>query len=172
MFGRPNRMVLMQLVRRAFWAIMLAAHTPAWLAALGLRAGGNEEFDALRTAGLTLSQVLFVLALIEVRWLRLKPGRRTWLVLLLSIALLHAGVVERTLRDAPHAELAIPAEVGFLACIAAVVAVAYVFRIGRSSGDGVRPRLSRLTLQSLQAYLPPRFLLLVSAVSVNRAPPA
>lgn len=157
---------------RLFWGLMLAAHTPAWLGTCGLL--GPDGFDAARGFFLTLSQLLFVLKLTDVPWLRVSSSRRTWVTLTVSIALLHAGALQRLLVEQSATPPALPVGV---TVTATVVAFACGVRrvLQRQAGAAVRSMRATwraVRAQVLQAVLPPRHLLLTRAISVNRAPPA
>jgi hypothetical protein len=147
---------------------MLLAHTPGWLAALGIGAA-SPSADAVRGLVLTASQVFFLLKLANWRWLRIGSDRRTRLVVLLVILLLHAGVVARVCGG--HGWDALPAELAAALGVAAGI-VAGGRIVGRAAGRRHRAAPVRLALQRLStALLPPRYLLLARACRVNRAPP-
>lgn len=81
---------------RAFWAMMLLFHAPATLAAL-MSLGGGESAGLSQCLLLLTSNLFFIFELIFVSSLRLLQDRRCALVLLLIIALIHTGIIERGL---------------------------------------------------------------------------
>lgn len=83
--------------QRAFWAFMFLAHMPGWASAAGCAHFGEGVFEPTRCLILTFSQILFLLKLLDVGWLRLPTDGRIWLIVCVSFALLHARVVPRVL---------------------------------------------------------------------------
>ena len=87
--------------RRLFWLSMFLLHAAA-LPALWSASGGEAEFTVRlsllsRLVGLTVSAGFFALKIIDVSWLRLKPGWRSGVAAVVIIALLHVGVVDRAI---------------------------------------------------------------------------
>jgi hypothetical protein len=162
------------IVPKLFWVSMLACHMPAWIGACASALDG--EFRLLGCAGLTLTQAFFVLKLADVRWLRFGADRRTTVGLVAVVALLHAGVLERTVGHVAEAELAGEFAVlsGGLATAAALLLRAVRSPERRRAHHAAR-RARVATQHALsairQAFLPARHLLLERACLVNRAPP-
>ena len=78
---------------------MHVAALPVAVSALAAPADiASKAVTGLRFAGLVLSIVAFVLKIIDVRWLRIKPGWRSIILALLVIGLLHVGVIERAMH--------------------------------------------------------------------------
>lgn len=87
--------------RRVFWFCLLLLHVPAVPSVWEEVAAGGDAapfWAVLRLAGLCASAVFFVLKVIDLPWLRLKPGPRAAVTAVLIVALLHVGVVERTIQ--------------------------------------------------------------------------
>ncbi len=82
---------------RAFWAMMLLFHAPATLAALMSLGSGGEAIGISQCLLLLTSNVFFIFELIFVSSLRLLKDRRSALVFMLIVALIHVGVIERGL---------------------------------------------------------------------------
>jgi len=176
MFAAWADLMTGQRLGRAFWALMLAVHTPAWLGSCDLGGWAPQRGDLLRCLLLTLSQVLFLLKLAGVPWLRFTATRRTWLALGLALALLHAGVASRALHDETT-----PLASGLSAVLnlplAAGIAGAMILR-RHYGARGVGPARQSLWLalrpaltDPRQAFLPPRNWLLARTCLPNRAPP-
>ncbi len=162
---------------RLFWALMLLAHAPAWLTIITERSAPPDAGTLIRWLLLTLSQVFFLLKLLDVPWLRLPADRRALLAVTLAFALLHGDVAARVLREGPARDTAVMltflAEGAVLLTGAALARV--VLRVAVLSPRGERSR-SRNRWRAVRAWLsastpPPRFLLLARACRVNRAPP-
>lgn len=87
---------------RVFWLALLLMHVaalPMATAALSAPADiASRAVTGLRFVGLILSIVVFVLKIIDVRWLRIAPGWRSVVLAVLVIGLLHVGVVERAMH--------------------------------------------------------------------------
>jgi hypothetical protein len=161
---------------RAFWAFMLLLHAPAWWATCGTWIT-TGDVQLLQSGVLSASLVLFLLKLLDVRWLRLPCNRRAYLGVTVAILLLHGDVARR---------LAVPdREPDFVTCATIVAGLTAaqlaVFRV-RLWGvlHAVRPRaarrrgreaLNQLLLRVEQLGLSPRCLLRVCPCPVNRAPP-
>ena len=161
---------------RAFWVLMLVAHTPGWLAACGAGGGAGPHFDVWRWALLTASQLLFVLKVVDVRWLRLPRERRAWLTVAVAVALLHADVVRQYAGADGSRTAPVCATVAVAAAAALGLRRTHVRRLletlhPRALHRRLRARLHLRLTDAERAWLPPRYLLLLRACRVNRAPP-
>ena len=101
--GQRNRMVRRVAAcfsaGRLFWLSMFLVHAAA-LPALWSASGGEADFAVRlslwsRLVALTASAGFFALKIIDVSWLRLKPGWRSGVAAVVVIALVHVGVVDR-----------------------------------------------------------------------------
>ncbi len=82
-------------LRKPFWLLMLAAHAPALLGAW--RSVMATGLDAERLGGcliLTLSMLFFALKARDIPLLRLRTGRRSFVVACIVAALLHVNVLQ------------------------------------------------------------------------------
>ena len=97
--SKPNRWLSAD---RLFWCSMLVVHAaalPAVWGSVALAGGSDGEVVALvRLLGLLASSAFFVLKLVDVSWLRLKPGWRSMATAILLIGLLHVGVLDRAVE--------------------------------------------------------------------------
>jgi hypothetical protein len=161
---------------RAFWAFMLLLHAPAWWATCGtwITAGDTH---LLQSGVLSASLLLFLLKLLDVRWLRLPRNRRAYLGATVAILLLHGDVARRMAAQDRDTDGVTYAEI-VVALTAAQLAVLQ-FRVRRAS-RATRPRaarrlvrevLNRLLQHVAELGLSPRCLLMVCPCPVNRAPP-
>ena len=162
---------------RAFWVAMFLLHVPGLLAALeALLTGSTPELflAGLRVAGLSLSASFFVLKMIDVRWLRLRPGWRSLVTAVIATAVLHVGVLERAVES----ELACsPAHVGVVLFVGAAGQVARLERRLRALNDALprrhtrKPALDLCWQRALVYLLPLPLLAYVPSYSGPRAPP-
>ena len=155
---------------------MMIVHAPPWVALCGLGLCGGDRFDALGCLTLTISQLFFLLKLADPPWLRLVRGRRMWITMTLSVALLHTGAVQQLLLNeaaAARADMALPIAAEFPAVVAGFACVLRrVEGIRPSSARSQRrPALGLVYARVLQPYPPLRFLLLARSCAVSRAPP-
>ncbi len=158
--------------RRVFWLVMMAGHAPALVMAWrGVLAGDGS---LLRLIVLAASEVVFLLKLLDVAWLRIGRGWRGNLAVIMGIVLLHAGVLRQLVVhgiDNPNAWCVL--FVGSGSTALGYFAVRRPRPVVRSRPPRrVCPSIRELLARSATALLPPRYLLLVRACSVNRAPPA
>lgn len=162
---------LTALVWRLFWTIMLLGHAPATIEAIW---GGEpgSPISIPRIAILLLAQLLFILKIVDVRWLRVQNSRRTWLAICIGVALLHAGAIPHDggwfAEDLSWQTLTATALSTLYFAICIVIAFQQTAPRAIRGRDHTRWRLTLLAL--LKAALPPRFLML-SAVPIHRAPP-
>lgn len=160
---------------RGFWLCMVLAHLPACLATL--RAAGAGEFDALRWFLLVGSQVLFLLKIADVRWLRLPRRGRALLAVLVAGVLLHGDVVRRwvTTDSAPSVPSSAVVLAGGVLLLGTGEAltrrVARLVRVRRAAAAN-RARLTQMFDRC--ACLPRSHpaTVLLKTVRVGRAPPA
>ncbi|MCK6457351.1 MAG: hypothetical protein L6Q92_12585 [Phycisphaerae bacterium] len=76
-------------IRRIFWLLMIGSHLPT-IAGVWLAVGGDAAIDPVRLFGLVAALSFFALKLFDVHWLRFRHSPRTWVVLALVLALVHA----------------------------------------------------------------------------------
>lgn len=93
---RGNRLGLW--LRRAFWGGLLALHAAP--VAASWNAAWIADVDAAVAAQIRLAMLLgsiafFILKVMDVPWLRLRPGRQSAAASLVVLALLHYGVIDR-----------------------------------------------------------------------------
>ncbi len=160
--------------RRLFWGVMVLGHAPALLLAWrGLVVG---EASALRLAVLAVSEIVFILKLFDVAWLRVRGGRGGVLAVTMAVVLLHAGVLRQVAVrgiDNPNAWCVLFVGSGAAAArrrLPQSLNPTATSCSRRHSRHRRRAAWSALAAFAT-AWLPPRFLLLRRAVSVNRAPP-
>jgi hypothetical protein len=86
--------------RRLFWFGLLVAHWGAIpsLAGGSIARGAIDAEWLFRAAGLLASLGFFVLKILDVPWLRVRPGWRAAISAAVVVLLLHVGVVERFAR--------------------------------------------------------------------------
>ncbi len=173
---QPNRLVC-RLIRAA-WLIILLGHIPATIQAWSSwLSSASSAGDLFRCLTLTPTVVLFILKVIDVRWLRVARDGQGLLCMTLAVALLHAGVIQRMSSHLPDLETsAIEATLagGLLAVLAGAVNRMRRFEFGdcRKVRRRTHADLVCILNRELFALLRPRFELLARARGVNRAPPA
>lgn len=155
---------------------MVLSHLPAWIATSDFWTASGDHAHLLRWVLLTLSQLYFVLKYVDAPWLRLSSEHRALVALVVMVALLHAGVVQRACTDAQEANVAV-----LPAAVAGGTALLLARRThSRLAESALRARavrqhdhavLNGLWALAEQAVLPPRYLRLARACCVNRAPP-
>ena len=160
------------------WVALLLLHLPLALGSLRGLLAHPSAADAVRFVAVGLTVAFFILKLIDVRWLRLTPGVRSWVAATVCVLLLHADVVRRNqalLLDPP------PDAILFVLSGAGVATLASVGRLLRRPIDARRLRKLQVAAHDVirvcrelmdRALLPPRFLLLVRAACIHRGPPA
>jgi hypothetical protein len=165
---------LAALLWRGFWVAMFVLHAPACVVAF--RTWGSDDFDWGRFAFLNGSQLLFLLKLLDVAWLRVPRDRRACTALIVAIVLLHGDVVQRLCAtDAPDVTPSafVLAGVGVLG-FSSVLRAACDPRQARRARHAPRrvPQLLALWRERLDrvAQRPPR-VALVRTGRVGRAPP-
>lgn len=166
---------------RLFWLAMLLVHAGA-IASVGqslFAQGLPSDLSALALRGFILlaSALFFALKLVDVSWLRLKPGWRSSIASLVIVGLLHVGVIQRATE---HALWDTPAEFVAVLSVAAVLGASRVSRRWSSRALArvrchTSTRLTLLTVswsrfwqEQIRPYLPPA---LIHSVP-PRAPPA
>jgi hypothetical protein len=161
---------------RLGWLLLFVAHVPAGLAAWGLRDGAGDV-QPLKALLITLSLALFLLKLLDIRMLRIRPEPRTVLALLVGVALLHAGVGTHP-HDAalvePTSWQALLLAGGIAALGAATCRWGVVIAVAspRQLAASVCAAWYALCQELLAAFLPPRYALLTIPAASLRAPPA
>ncbi|MBL8878845.1 MAG: hypothetical protein JNG88_06960 [Phycisphaerales bacterium] len=159
------------LLWRGFWALMLVAHLPATIDALAsVFAPGSVQFT--RIAVLSTAQTLFVLKILNVRWLRVRNCPRAWLAICIGIALLHAGAIPHDggwfAEDARWGSLTVYLLAEMASALALASAVFQIPARAVQRHDSILRRL--IELRQRAADPPPRFLLL-AALPIHRPPP-
>lgn len=152
---------------------MFVAHAPAVVVAWRSVLAG--DLSAARFAILLASQIVFLLKILDVRYLRLPMAPRARFAIVSMVVLLHADVIQRASAqdfDNPRAWVVMT--------VGAVVAAGAVLLLKVRKLDGIRPRQTRgrsrrmlaLILERIsEVFLPPRYIMLVRACPVDRAPP-
>lgn len=81
-------------LRRGFWILMLLLHVPTlarYLWATPNKVADSGDYAAI--IGLALAFTLFVLKILDVRWLRFKTDRRAVFALVLAVTLAHVSLL-------------------------------------------------------------------------------
>lgn len=166
-----------ELSARLFWLAMFLLHVPGLLASLeALLTGSTSDLflAGLRVVGLSLSAGFFLLKMADVRWLRLKPGWRSFVAALIATAVLHVGVLER----AVDSELACsPAHAGVVLFVGAVGQAARLVNRLQALQDALprssarKPALEACRQHLVQYTLPLPLIACVPSYSGPRAPP-
>lgn len=162
---------------RAFWMVVLLVHFIALGPLFESPTGGRAESfgtDLIRGGGLLLGVLFCALKLLDVSFLRLKPGWRSFVCASVAMALLHVGLLERAHggRDA-----AVPVGVVlFIGTFADVRALNAFVRKCVSAGappssrDDAHVHLNPY-LHTVEAAFEPVHLLFAPRTDVPRAPP-
>lgn len=153
---------------------MLAGHAPALASAL--LGSFNSGDDLLRSISLSLVTVFFCLKIIDVAWLRVPPDGHSRLAMLLVVAMLHAGVVERVVDK--HAGTSVALSEVLLAG-GVLAAAGLATRLLRGDGAGrersrrrcMRDQVARVLERLTDAHVLPERMRLARAALLNRAPP-
>lgn len=81
-------------LRRAFWILMLLLHAPALARYLWAAPNkGTDSGDFATIIGLALAFTLFMLKILDIRWLRFSTDRRAVFALVLAAALAHVNLL-------------------------------------------------------------------------------
>lgn len=80
------------LLARGFWLALLVGH--AWLAWRSVAGVSVGQWDVGGLLLLTLSNALFILKLLDVRWLRLPRDARGLMLVVLAFGLVHVGALD------------------------------------------------------------------------------
>lgn len=164
---------------RALWLGLLLFHVPLLVGSFGraLDVGGAAEI--IRVAAVGLSVVFFVLKLADVAWLRLSPGRRSWIAATVCVLLLHTDVIRRNhtllLDQAADPMLVAMTAAGLVATLASLIRLAqrrFDTRRLRRLQAAAHATLRTIAAACVSAFLPARFQRLERACPVHRAPPA
>lgn len=165
-----------RIVWRALWAIMFAGHAPAWIAAIVGGALVDHDSSLFRALVLTLTQLFFVLKLLDPPWLRFRASRRTCIGLVAAVVLLHGGVLQQTASDPFTSADAWRAVLvaGGLSVLAFCLA-RRLRSLERVRHGTIRCRLHAAAIRArdgtLRAWSLPRYLLLTRVCSMDRTPP-
>lgn len=81
------------LLRRAFWLLMLVGHLPGLVRSASPLWVSDLGFEPVAAMGFTLACTLFVLKILDLRWLRFRTDRKTVFSLALAVALVHANLM-------------------------------------------------------------------------------
>lgn len=115
---RPDRRFPSRSTRwRAVWSLLLVLHLLPFFSALTYAPSADAPGAAellVRLVALSGSLGFFLLKIVDVPWLRLRPGRRSWVAAAGVVALMHVGAVQRSVFDA-----ASPASFPLVATLAA-----------------------------------------------------
>ena len=155
--------------RGLFWFCLLLLHVPAVPSVWEEVAAGGDAapfWAVLRLAGLCASAVFFVLKVIDLPWLRLKPGPRAAVTAVLIVALLHVGVIERTIRG--ETELS-PARAGLV--LFGLQLVPRVVALARSACTDRQLRGHVYCRQLWESVLQPAARFVIPSYAGPRAPP-
>lgn len=171
--SRPARSLSNRL-RKPFWLIMLVAHAPALLGAWrSVVANGfeGEQFGACLV--LTLSMLFFGLKVRDIAVLRLRTGRRSFVVACIVVALLHVNVLQPQGDSA-----AVPQCITLVATTWLIGQLPLIRRAFRAYGSRVlaaHRRLFQITSCRNTVWLDafrPRCWVLAFRLFILRAPPA
>lgn len=164
-----------ELVWRGVWLLLLLGHTPPSVGALLDWVRGGQSVDLGRAIVLLSSQALFVLKLLDARFLRLPTRPQDRLRLAVLVGLIHARVFSGAI-DVELAVSDVPA-IGW----SVVLQIAVLDRMIRrqkpaapsAAGDAPVPQVTFATLAGwLRNALPPRLVLIpLSPQTSHRAPP-
>lgn len=92
---------------RAFWALVLFLHAPITLQVVSAAFTPGDKAPALSSLVLlALSNAFFILEIIFACSLRVLSDRRSLLIFILIVAMLHAGAIDRSLGLASNGRLA------------------------------------------------------------------
>ncbi len=161
---------------RPFWALMLFVHAPAWALSFLAWTASRDPFALLRWGLLTGSLLLFVLKLVDVRWLRLPRDPRVRLTAIVILLLAHTGVFQRALAtdfdwDTPYYATLVTGGAGALSLLAPIVRRILDALRQRFVQRRKRAALHVVLASAVPAFLTPRYLRLAHACPVTRAPP-
>lgn len=161
---------------RLGWLLLLVAHVPAGFSAWGLRDAAGDV-QPLKALLITLSLAFFVLKVLDVRILRIRPEPRAVLALLVGVALLHAGVGTHDhdpalVEPTPWQAVLLAGGLAALGAASGRWGVVIAAFSPRELAAGFRAAWHALCQSLLAALLPPRYALLVIPASSLRAPPA
>lgn len=161
------------LVWRGMWAVLAGAHAPALVSTLAGSIAGEGALPSFVL--LALAQVLFLLKVLDVSWLRIPVNRRSIVALSAGFVLLHADVISRTVaREQLAGEpVQVALAVGGVSMLAALASLQRRdIRIRGVICEHLAVYRVTVASRTVAALLPWRFLLLQRAHSINRAPPA
>ena len=84
---------LLSRLRRVFWLFMFAGHAPGLVRSVWLPGQSQLTFSPVATIGLSLACTLFLLKILDVRWIRFKTDRSSVCALVLAVALAHLNLL-------------------------------------------------------------------------------
>lgn len=119
-------------MRRLFWIGMVLLHSVGLYLAWG-RFGDNGS-ASIEVIGLSLSLAFFVLKVVDVRFLRLNPGWRSFVAASVIVALLHVNVLNRI---ADNGALAPVADISWAQVVGAALVVELARRVAKHLRAGV-----------------------------------
>jgi hypothetical protein len=100
-----NSQTLLPIAARAFWALMSLVHASALIGAWrAYLQDGTSESSLGGCIALTVSMLYFLLKVVGVRFIRLRPGKQTWVVACLLVALIHVDCIAPSLTGALAAD--------------------------------------------------------------------
>jgi len=128
----------------------------------------------VRLVALTGSLGFFVLKIVDVPWLRLRPGKHSWIAATIIIALMHVGAVQRVTTEASFAPsitvVSALAAIGLADPSAARRSFFTLLSFARPTAKNARPSFSATWLGWLETGLTAFHRILISALA-PRAPP-
>jgi hypothetical protein len=158
---------------RLAWVFLGATHAPALLAGMRQLVTGQLPFERLLPfCFLALSMLFFVLKILDVRWLRVRVTRQSFIAMLVIVALMHVHVVRGESQPTPAIECVAMAAATWLA-----LGVPVVRRRLRSwlacaaSSLGHSPASSRVARTLWQDTVHPHCWFLAYRLFLYRAPP-
>lgn len=162
---------------RIFWMGMLGMHLIPILTLSGLvggEAGGPDRI--LRLALLLASAAFFALKIVDVRWLRVKPGWRSTVMSLLVVALLHVGVLERSAGVDLHSPIPASQMIMLAGGVAAAEMLRRIIRLVQSIPAATQlyqpqPYVTRFRIAIFDLLRPPPWWVDLRS-RIPRAPPA
>ena len=84
---------LLSRLRRVFWLFMFVGHAPGLVRAIWLPGQDQLTFSPVAAIGLSLACTLFLLKILDVRWLRFRTDRSCVCALVLTVAMAHLNLL-------------------------------------------------------------------------------
>lgn len=116
---------------RAFWLLMIALHVRGILSAGHLFAVDRDILALIRFVAMTAATVFFSLKVIDLACLRLRPGWRSPVTLVLIVLLMHVGVIDRAIGEQWTVLCGRPVAACFLAAVLPPTLVAGLGAVNR-----------------------------------------